>query len=202
MATKSKALGFTLLELLIAMSLAVVVGLLMARVLVPAFRISAQTSLRSELHQRGAHALNSLSRDILSTTTQGFTTHAPAPAELHLALHLVDDANSDGKRVLANGMILYHWDGQDLARHDYLDPDPDFFLSAKRPLLNEVLSYISAARQSKVLARDLTSLQLRDSDPQPEAFAQPIILTIQLEGGPADKRERLELERKLTMPNS
>lgn len=203
MVRKSQALAFTLVEMLIAAGLALLVLVLMVQVLVPAFKISARTSVRSELHQRANHALGFLSRDLQHTSPDGIAYFRTGPQRFLLSMHPIVDSSPEGKRVYQDGLIVYLWENDRFSRNRYVDPDPNFSQSVKRVKQIELENYLVLAQEKKILATGMTAFNFDDASPLENRTEQPIsidfILHRDLNG---DDFEEFKLARKLTMFNS
>jgi type II secretory pathway component PulJ len=201
MGRQSQKIGFTLLEILVASALLLLVVGLMVRVLVPAFRISAETSIRSELHQRGHHALNRLGFDLQKTGSTGLKIFQTSPSRTLIALQQLEDADPQADPVFQNGLIIYVWEQNQLTRFTYEDPDPTFSEAPQSYTVGELETFITQSK-AKPLSQDIVNFTITDADPDPSRLKQPLTLTLQMERVHKDKVQKLTLSRSITQRNS
>jgi type II secretory pathway pseudopilin PulG len=201
MGTRRGTIGFTLVELLVAAGLFLVLVAIMIQVLVPAFRISARTSVRSELHQRGHHSMNKLRNDLQRTPTAGLSVFQTAPERTLVVLHRLKDADVEGAPVYDSDLVIYERTGEKLWRYVYEDPAPEFTQSVQRPNLSQTETYLSLVSEGKVMTADIIAFSLADADPDPGRLRQPITVNLALERGRDTEKQTLSLLQKITMRN-
>ena len=201
MGTRRGAIAFTLVELLVAAGLFLLLVVVMIKLLVPAFRISTRTSVRSELHQRGHHAVNTLRNDLQRTPTAGLRVYQAAPERTLLVLHRLRDADVEGDPVYQNNLVIYERIGDKLWRYIYEDTAPEFTQTVQRPDLTQTENYLTEVSEGKILTGDISAFSVSDADPDPGRLKQPITVALALERGRDTEKQSLSLLQKITMRN-
>ncbi|MBI3929334.1 MAG: type II secretion system protein [Armatimonadetes bacterium] len=188
--------GFTLVELLIACTLLILVLGTVVQILVPAFRVSARTSSRSDLQRSALMSLNRLRADLENSIAPGVVVHAPDAGELLVSIHPVEWIQPDGLLRWQERLILYQWRDGVLRRNVY---GPAAATAPLRPSADEIRTLLEASNQTVLLARDVRELSVQDAEPAQSGVQQPFRLFIALDrlvpGRP--QPERVELSRKV-----
>ncbi len=201
MGRQRQEVGFTILEGLVAGACLLLLLGVMVQVLLPAFRITAKASTRSELHQRGHRALDLLAVDLQGTVPAGLAIYTTSPRRALIGLHQVVDSDPAGDPVYAGGLILYLWENRQLTRAFYQDPDPGFSTSPHRPAVEQLETYLALARERRPLCSDVETFQVTDSDPEANRLRQPMQLRLELLHGSGAARQTMVLSQKVTMRN-
>lgn len=192
----SRARGFTLVELLVAIALgvitlAILVGLVMATV-----RVSFRGTARVQLQQSALTAANRLAEDLANAPIAGVTMWQQ-PDSFRLAIHRLDNVGLDGGQVWADTLLVYGWNQSDgrLVRLEVPGVPSE---RARRPTEAEVEAWLAdASLPRRGLAVEVTGMEL-DSALPPPALAQPLKLVMELERG----SEKFRLERDFFLMNS
>ncbi|MEW6277587.1 MAG: hypothetical protein AB1758_03110 [Candidatus Eremiobacterota bacterium] len=197
----SSVRGFTLLEGLIACSVAVLLLVLVFQVVVPMGRGSLRGAQQVALQQEAATAVERLRRD-LTGPPGGVEVFGADP--LTVSIHRVQDVGADGSQVYSSELVLYRWDssGQKLTRETWPPgppslsrvPDPARLFQPTSGEVDQILATTSG--RERVLAT-----RVREFTFVPGTAAEVHML---LEAPAPDNRppERYRLDRVLWLQNS
>ncbi len=178
--------GFTLVEVMVAGSVALLLLGLLVRFLVPAMRYTAEGNIRVDMQQQALIALNQMTAELQRSAPSGISFRATAPVALGIVA--IDDIDGAGRPVWDNQALVYHFDStsQTLVKETYPPANPDlgktFLISRPTDFTpNELANLAGTANGSeKTLARGVIGFLVGDSDPTP-GLQPPIVLELQLE---------------------
>ncbi len=193
----SSAKGFTLAELLVLVALMALATSLVLQVLLPTLRITSQRSLRVEMQQAAALAVDKMVADLASTNLEGLSLGPSG-----FAVHPLRGVTGSGEPAFWTEVVAYYHDQASgrLHRHHWQGgppalPNPPTSTEPLRltPTTMESLGRSAAAHS---LAEDVSRFGLTHAGTT-SAWEQPFRIVLELEKGPT----RFRLERSVTILN-
>ncbi|MGE0494867.1 MAG: PilW family protein [Vulcanimicrobiota bacterium] len=196
MSPESRARGFTLAELLVAIALGVVTLAILVSLVMATVRVSFRGTARVQLQQSALTATNRLAEDLANAPIAGVTMWQQ-PDSFRLAIHRLGNVGLDGEQVWADTLLVYGWNKSD-GRLVRLEVPGMGTERARRPTRAEVQGWLAdSSLPRRGLAVEVIRLELNSSLPPP-ALAQPLKLVMDLERG----SEKFRLERDFFLMNS
>lgn len=202
--------GATLVEVMIAGSVALLLLGLLARFLVPAMRYSTEGSIKVELQQQAVIAINQMVSALQDSAAQGVSFTDTAP--IALGVVPIEDIDSNGQPVWSDELtVFYHDDTEDRLFKKTYPPTPPAlpiaFASDRpplvtRPQLSQIAGQPNASERS--LARDVLEFEVSHQNGKGSTIFQPIILRLLLEKEVphTERRARVELTRRVFLRNT
>lgn len=210
---KSRGSGFTLLEMVVAGALTLIVFGLFFSVLAPVMHSSGRESVQVELQQLGLIASEKIINDLQASTPGGLTFLVPTDdtEPSGVALHRIEDVNSDGLQVWEDHLVVYYWDRDSsrLYRKEWPPTPPDFsepVLTSRATVLDRAELWqvvVTPNGTERVLAAHVTDFVLQPAN-NPTGVGQPLQLHLELEAEvPGTERlERFELDQQIYIRNA
>ncbi|MGE0492092.1 MAG: hypothetical protein AB7S38_22955 [Vulcanimicrobiota bacterium] len=161
--------AFTLAEIVIAATLALLVLGLAAGYLMPALRASTRSATRVELDQRAVIALSRLVREAESTSPAGLSLRSTDP--VCVAVNPLEEVRPNGDLIWSESYVIFYFDrarGQ-LLRRQWPPGDPaptpaqTRRSKPKKLTPDELADIVSRPAPVSVLARDVTSFSILQS---------------------------------------
>lgn len=165
--------GFSLAELLVGASLALVLSVLLFQALVAAIRLTSRSSERSKAQLEATVVWNRLLRDLqASEFSQLLIVDLPTPPGQGLLLPMLEGITASGAREWSKNRVLLHWDrpSKELRRRLVVQPvvDPAAPLAGllaliqapagptERVLSNCLKSFQAALTPARLVRLDMT----------------------------------------------
>ena len=103
--------GFSLLELILSMTLASLLLTLFVQVLVPIARGTVSTSDKAEVEALASMTLDKLARDLRGTAAAGVSTAEDPVGDVRrvLAIHPLLDLGTDGRQIWDSRLVVWWW---------------------------------------------------------------------------------------------
>lgn len=211
--------GFSLVEILIASSLAAAIATVMVMFLVTSLQAQARTAVRVDLQEQGIMAANRIVKDLQTTVLGGIcvrrcTPGNPAYPEILSVQPLIGVGTGDPpSQLYARQWIIYSWAPEQgkILRYLY-PPDPDH-PAAGGPKMTTTLvpkridqdGLLWISQQSPVgvstLGGDVTAMNITNPA-APPGLTSPITLTISLTKQVKDRPYSYQVERTISPRNS
>lgn len=195
----------SVVEMMVACIVVALLGLMVINFLFPAMIMSAQGSIRAEMQQRGAIAINRMVNDLeqASIGSVGFLPpNAADPTGIGIVRLL---SSSDASQVWETGAVCYfYYPSQRRLTRETYPPDPPALglpFNASRPLRISPADLLQIANQPNAtemtLAGDVEAFTVTN----PGRSLIEIRLTLQQTVPHSQKLETLELRRAVTVRN-
>lgn len=134
---RARIKGITLLEILVALSLFLLFGVLLVQVLGPTFQAAGRNAHRMELQQSAWLALKRISSDLSHASVEGWSYKSDTSSAA-LGIHRIDGLTAQGRRAWESEIRVYTWSAnlQKLFSHRWPPGPPSLGLTVPldRPL--------------------------------------------------------------------
>lgn len=199
--------------MIVAGSLTLMVFGLFFSVLSPVMHSSGRESVQVELQQLALISSEKIIVDLQASTPGGLSFLVPADdtEPSAVAIHRIEDVNSDGLQEWEDHLVVYYWDRDKsrLYRKEWPPTPPDFAkpVTTTRAMVLERAELwqvvVTPNGTERALAAHVTDFSLKPAD-NPTGVGQPLQLHIEFEAeAPGTERlERFELDQQIYIRNS
>ena len=200
--------GFTLLEVLVALVLFSLAGLLLVQIFGPTVQVATRSAHRIELHQSAWLAMDRITDDLAAATPGGWS-HLSNSQQTVLSVHRLFQMTPQGTRSWEDTLRVYSWEKTEGVIYSVDWPPGPPNLGVTVPL-DTSLSLSTAQLQlfvgadsprRKILADQVSSFEVSQVNPP---GSQPLKVRIVLESDEPGVQapQRFELEREAMTWNS
>lgn len=197
--------GYTLVEILVAMALALVLGTLLVRLLFTTFNVTSDKRARADLQTAATIALSRLVDDLRASPVAGMSF----AGESEFSLHGLAEVSSEGAQVWSDRLVYYHHHNTEttLKRWELALHDVEADATTSGPLILQAPDISGLAALQPLQRNDypgVTDFSMRTQGELGSAtpFVEVEMVVEKETLRPVRRQLRMEVRRTVFLPNS